>query len=571
MTKTLALLLICLAAAAPARAQQADAPEPDPVEGLRALAVEAAELDDAVMRIYVESTLAQALWERDKPAARRLIERVVGGYAALPAHDLLHDRDAVLRSNLTNHVGYWLGRDAEFVRKVALATPEPPAPEPGTVFAPQSPRGRLLLEIAEHDHEADGAAALVRESLRGGMPVTIASALEEIARRDRALANDLAREAIREVERRGGTLFELGFLMPYVFASEPAVIGEEDDDDEPRPAVDADLAAAHLEAVRAAVERYLAAVDAARAAKQRPRAAWFTARWATSYYAHMQRYLPAFERYDLESAPAARGLVDRLAALMDPKDREMADLFADPGTTSEHVNARAAQAGDAAEREHFLMHAYQRAEREDKLEEALAIAEKMADPHNRASCVDWARAGLANRAAAGKRFDEALAHASAIAEAPVRAQTMARLAESIVAAGDAKRGVELLERAEQSVARDATASVFDVARARFDLATAYASLLTSKTPGVTEDRAFEVMAAAVKAANAAYQAGPDRMRHPDPKSPFAAMGYFNDLRLSEPIGRLAHRDPDRAAALAGQIAMKPLALLARIEVAKAGG
>jgi hypothetical protein len=254
---------------------------------------------------------------------------------------------------------------------------------------------------------------------------------------------------------------------------------------------------------------------------------------------------------------------------MDPKDREMADLFTDPGTTSERMDARAAQAGDAAEREHFLMHAYQRAEREGKLEEALAIAEKMADARNRASCVDWARAGLANRAAAEKRFDEALAHASAIAEAPVRAHTMARLAESIVTAGDAKRGVELLDRAEQSVAKDATASVLDVARARFDLATAYASLLAKKTPGVTEDRAFEVMAAAVKAANAAYQAGPDRMRHPDPKSPFAAMGYFNDLRLSEPIGRLAWLAPDRAEGLAGQIAMKPLALLARIEVAKA--
>jgi len=426
----------------------------DALQRLDLLANRCKEIADPAARVQVQARIADALWQRDEARARKLFAQAYDGAATIP-------------NPSSDEASYnlWCGQvRLEILRSVGQHDPILAAQmmaryktDTSCSFGPRernmSEDGHsvMLVQIAFSILPKDptGAARLARESLSGGVVSHFPALCTKLNEVNPSLGNELIDAAIEHIRLEDINALEL-VSMGREILGEPdlkggkAILNKEKN-------VDLALARRLLSASRVAITRSVDKLEATQVASGAEFGVYSPAasgqEIAASFYAALTELLPAFDRYDSGEAAAAATLRERLAARMDPVERNHMYVFYDNGDTPESLMAEAESSNDEKTRNELYELAAELANGKERFNRVLEIVQRITDAERREDLHDDVVRDQISKLLNDKRLDEAHHLIGEIIRPETQVRVRVSLARMSTGSGNPEEALYLLDEA----------------------------------------------------------------------------------------------------------------------------
>lgn len=529
---------------------------------LDGLADQARTIDDTATRIRVEGRVAELLYERHADRGRALFRRAFDEVEALNESAVDPAFAPVgARLNLRVELLATLYRvDPVLANELAATLDEDPEnfDGGGMPYETQSDLSATMVRVAQSLASQDPrlAAQLARQGLATGIPVEFAVLLPELASANRAVADDLAREAIQVAGSSGLSPIDVAGALSYVFpeADGFGLLRAGPPTDSP------ELRRTFLFAAFAVTSRYANGLGERAAAS--PDAAaepWsiYTGEGLAVNYEIAEQIAPLFDQVDPERSAAFRGLTMQIASAMPVELRTsiVTSLPSRGAETAETVAAKAEAAPNVVIREDLYSRAASLAADRGDVELARTYAGRIEDPARRQS----ARSSVAQQAIRAalneNRFDDARRFAADIADLRTRAAAYTQIAGTMVAAGRRPLAADCLDDAQRLIVKDGAVMTREKAEALVRVANALAPLDAT--------RGFEAMRQALDAVNTGLRRVDGAPQTGVRRNP-GTVYQLGALDPSSGLEALARTDYFRSMGLAQRLDSRALSLLAQL-------
>lgn len=524
---------------------------------------------DAHLQLVIQTRIADMLWPRDEPRARRLFyeafQRV--NEMKLPhleADDSMRPLVAGIISQLRAEILSTISRrDQALAEKLARAVKQTPASEfeqPGCIGCRnqnESETQQLKLALATVGSDPARAMQLAKAGLAKGINPKIASVLRVMRDKDPALGDELFVYALSVARRQSVYLSDsFGSLFYYALPELASGLIMHGGADPVATPANADTVSAFLEFVHDVIEREARALQAREANVAGPE---YHRRIAFDYFIGEQT-LPYFELYKPAKTAAMRARLNDILSVVPPDAaRRYLSDFKDERMPWAVLNEAKAETNDVRQQSLYQQTITQALNRRD-YDQALALIPKLDDPAARSyfdSRIRYQRA-----LAAMNDLDVASGYANEVADLSARASLLGQIALQLFYAKDTLRAVQMLARAEE---------LFQNAESGPDKARGMVELVYAAAQ-IELDRGFEDMRLAVEAINAAGFA-PHWMSFKALPGEKRKTFILNDvgvgpLRFEIAFERLARSDFGRALRLAQIIALKEISVIAQLAVCR---
>ncbi|MBK6313522.1 MAG: hypothetical protein IPF53_04165 [Blastocatellia bacterium] len=532
---------------------------------LDALVEQARAIDDQATRIRVEGRVAELLYERDPERARKLFRRAFDDVESLNESSV-DPSFAPVGARLTLRVellSTLYSVDPVLAAQLAATLDEDPENYDGggLPYENQSDQSATLLRVAQSLASSDPrlAADLARQGIAGGVPVEFAILLPAIGRVDRAIADDLAGEALRVATSGGLSLVDVAGALPYVFP-EAETYGSVQAGPSTRSS---DLRRAFLTTAINVAARYAGGLNARLTQSAGDSAdPWsiFEGEGLAVNYEIAEQIVPLFDAVDPERSAAFRGLTAQIANAMpvDMRSSISTSVARTGEETAESVAAKAETVLDVRSREELLGRAATIAADRGDVDLAKTYAGRIEDPARRTSVRSTVALQAIRAALAERRYDDARRYAADIADIRMRASAYTQIAAEMSSSGKRALAAECLDDAQVALIKDDAVMTREKAEALIRVANAYAAL--------DPIRGFDVMRAALDAVNTGLRRvdGTSQSAQSAARRNPGLVFQLGALDPSRGLEILARTDYFRSLGLAQRLESRALSVLAQI-------
>jgi hypothetical protein len=509
----------------------------------------AKELEDAEIKVWAETQIADALWEYDAERARQqFIE-------AFRTVDMLKDPEQKGQAGVASLLqSSKFGLQREILRMVwhrdsALAESLLQSINEGKS---QGAKGGSIEQAAQHmflaaevaKSNTERASQMAAEIIKGGIDPTIGRLLTQIKQRDPVLANKVFAQALAAAQTRPAAAIDnIGNLIGFVLPTEQEyMLGNTAPTPERRAAIELFLNFAYNSLLQKVALEIQARDRLSKPADQ--------ARQRDEFFV-LGETLALFDQYRPEQGGELRARLSSVMARVPPRKPSGPGI---PPQDIEELLDRAKSQGNPVQKDRLYIQAAMQAAREGDVDRALSIVNRIDNREDRFSVESVIRFQAAHKALEKEGPDAAYKYAKDIGFIPQRVGAYRRIAQALLEKKDTARASELLNELEQWIGK---------ADAGPDKAMGLLAI-AGLAAGFDQPRGFEVMHSAVKALNAArfdlpqgHEGGAIVKRTPSTLKRV-------DFRPAFP--QLAKADFDRALLLAQSLERKELTVLAQVAV-----
>lgn len=529
--------------------------------------------EDPAVRIRTQAHIADLLWTRDEPRARRLFEKAFQATATapLPATDgsmppsyVGADSHYPLRNDLIRLVSQ---RDAGLAMKlIESVVDQPPNLDQKFInsgYGNYSERDMLRFQFALYvaQSEPRRAAEIASQLLQRGDIGRTLSIIEALRSNEQALADDLFAQALARVKQTNAASREsIGLLANYIFPGFGEGVLRFTSGTRPREsnAVSPALRDQFLEAALGAVTQWIDVRQKSEAAPAQDRPN------ETTDLTVARLLAPYFEEHLAQKSAGVRARLEAVRGAESDSSKNRA------GTVEELLSR--AESSNANERDRFYSEAIMRALQSGNVDQASAILPKVGDERMRAQLEPTLRRARAQEQQERSRvalnagdFDTAYRLINEISERSLRVSMLGNMATLLSYKKDTARASQILSVQEQLIgkAEDPTERAQELVRfagvaARIDLERGFEAARLA----VEALNRSSISPQWVKVENVTDAAGRTTSRR------HVGLQLLASFLFDNTFSELARSDFDRALRLAEALEMKEASAFAQLGICR---